>query len=211
MLLRRFAKMLQRIAAGYSVQDFRKQFAEYIRIDESTIPLDGTNLLFSTSHENRTYLEIGKRSLIGATFIFETNVGFIKIGNNVNIGRATMICRSGITIEDDVTMAWGITLYDHDSHSIYWDKRKNDNATCYDDYKCHQNAIVNKNWTDVASAPIRICSKAWIGFNVIVLKGVTVGEGAVIGAGSIVTHDVPPFCVAAGNPARVVKTIDRYI
>jgi acetyltransferase-like isoleucine patch superfamily enzyme len=52
--------------------------------------------------------------------------------------------------------------------------------------------------------PIRICRNAWIGHGVHVMKGVTVGEGAVVAAGSVVVKDVPPFSVVAGNPARVV-------
>ena len=49
---------------------------------------------------------------------------------------------------------------------------------------------------------------AWIGFNSIILKGVTVGRGAVVGAGSVVTNDVPDHTVVAGNPARVIKKLD---
>lgn len=57
--------------------------------------------------------------------------------------------------------------------------------------------------------PTRVCDYAWLGERVMVLKGVTIGERAVIGAGSLVTRDVPPFSVAVGAPARVVKTWDH--
>jgi len=57
--------------------------------------------------------------------------------------------------------------------------------------------------------PVRIGDRAWLGERVMVLKGVTVGEGSVIGAGSIVTKSVPPFSVAVGAPARVVRRYDR--
>jgi acetyltransferase-like isoleucine patch superfamily enzyme len=52
--------------------------------------------------------------------------------------------------------------------------------------------------------PIRICRYAWIGQNSFILKGVTVGEGAIIGVNSVVVTDIPPYSVAMGNPARVV-------
>ena len=55
-------------------------------------------------------------------------------------------------------------------------------------------------------APIVIQDHVWLGMNVIVLKGVTIGEGAIVAAGSIVTKDVPPHCLVAGVPAKVVKT-----
>ena len=59
------------------------------------------------------------------------------------------------------------------------------------------------------SKPIKICNDAWIGMNVIVLKGVTIGEGAIVGAGSVVTKDVPAWSVVAGNPACIIKYLDR--
>ncbi|MCB0501084.1 MAG: hypothetical protein KDD32_00210 [Bacteroidetes bacterium] len=52
-----------------------------------------------------------------------------------------------------------------------------------------------------------IKDKAWIGFNVIILKGVTIGEGAVVGAGSVVTKDVPDYTIVVGNPAKLIKKL----
>lgn len=56
--------------------------------------------------------------------------------------------------------------------------------------------------------PIRVCRGAWIGAGAIIMPGVTIGEAAVIGAGSVVTKDVPARMVAVGNPARVIKSVD---
>ena len=53
--------------------------------------------------------------------------------------------------------------------------------------------------------PLRIGSDVWIGSNACILRGLAVGDGAVIGAGSVVTKDVPPYAVVVGNPARVLK------
>ena len=55
------------------------------------------------------------------------------------------------------------------------------------------------------SAPIIIKDNVWIGMSAIILKGVTVGEGAIVAAGSVVTKDVPPHTIVAGVPARVIK------
>jgi len=180
----------------------------FVNVDKSSILLGGLNIDFRTEKENRDYVKIGEKCLIRSDFIFETSSGYISIGNNVHIGGATFICRSKIEIHDDVTIAWGVTIYDHNSHSIYWDERKNDNQNCYSDYiRYNGNNIINKDWSGVISRPVVIQSKVWIGFNVTILKGVTVGEGAVIGACSVVTKDVAAWTVVGGNPATFIKRL----
>jgi len=175
-------------------------------INGSTLRFDAENKL-----EDRKYITIGEKGIIKANFIFETKNGKISIGNNVHIGGATLICRNKIEIQDDVTMAWGITIYDHNSHSIYWEERKNDNHQCYEDsINYNGNNIENKDWTHVKDAPIIIESKVWIGFDVTILKGVTIGEGAVVGAKSVIVKDVEPWTVVAGNPAKIIKYLPEY-
>lgn len=95
-------------------------------------------------------------------------------------------------------ISWGVTIVDHNSHAINWQKRAEDVA----DWRQKE-----KKWTDVAIAPVRLKSRCWIGFNASILKGVTVGEGAIVGAGSVVSKDVAPFTVVAGNPARVIRSL----
>jgi galactoside O-acetyltransferase len=152
-------------------------------------------------------LQIGSRCLLQNEFIFESTCGKIIVGNGVFINSGTkVISRSSISIGNDVTIAWGCTIYDHDSHSIsYLDRIEDQNQQLIDFPR--GNMVANKDWSKVATAPIRICDSAWLGFDVVVLKGVTIGEGAIVGARSVVTKDVPPWTIAAGNPARVVKEI----
>ena len=60
-----------------------------------------------------------------------------------------------------------------------------------------------------SKGPVVIEDNVWIGEMVCIMPGVTIGRGAIIGANAVVTHDVPPYCVAAGNPARIIKRLDE--
>ena len=73
----------------------------------------------------------------------------------------------------------------------------------------HPFSVSERNLGLERALPIAIHDNVWIGGKVCILPGVTVGEGAVIGAGSVVTRDVPPYSVVAGNPARVIKTLEK--
>lgn len=190
-----------------------QKYKSYFEKEDSTFVLSNSSIRFDVIDkiENRKYVTIGQKGIINAHFIFESEKGEVIIGDNVHLGGVTFISRNKIEIQDDVTMAWGITIYDHNSHSIYWEERKNDNQQCYDDYvNCNGNNVANKDWSCVADAAIVIESKVWIGFNVTILKGVTIGEGSVIGAKSVVTKNVEPWTVIAGNPAVVVKYLPEY-
>lgn len=154
-------------------------------------------------------LVIGKDCIIGGQFIFESSKGKITIGNHSFIGSSTFISRSSITVGNNVTIAWGSTIYDHDSHSLDYMERRKDIDDELAELRSKQNMIAHKNWDVVNSKPIKICDDAWIGMNSIILKGVTIGEGAIVGAGSVVTKDVPAWTVVAGNPAKVVKTLSK--
>lgn len=190
-----------------------QKYTNYFEKNESTFMLHNSSIRFDVPDkiENRKYVTIGKKGIISAHFIFESEKGEIIIGDNVHLGGVTFISRNKIEIKNDVTMAWGITIYDHNSHSIYWEERKKDNQQCYDDYiNYNSNNVSNKDWAYVEDAPVLIESKVWIGFDVTILKGVNVGEGSVIGAKSVVTKNVEPWTVVAGNPAKIVKYLPEY-
>jgi len=116
------------------------------------------------------------------------------------------ICRSSIQIDENVQIAWGCLLFDHNSHSFDYSERRKDIDVFLSNKKAGRDVLKNegKDWSVVKSAPIHICHDAWIGANVIILNGVTIGEGAIIGAGSVVRDDIPAWSIAAGNPAVVI-------
>ena len=108
----------------------------------------------------------------------------IRVGKNVFINHAcTFMDRGGITLGDDVFIAPKVNLItiNHDPDP------DNRSATC--------------------GRPIVIEDKVWIGINSTVLPGVRIGYGAIVGANSVVTHDVPPMTVVGGNPAKIIKEI----
>ena len=64
-----------------------------------------------------------------------------------------------------------------------------------------------KEWDNVIMKPVVIEDRSWVGLNSIILKGIRIGEGAVVSAGSVVTKNVPPYTVVGGNPAKILKRI----
>jgi acetyltransferase-like isoleucine patch superfamily enzyme len=112
----------------------------------------------------------------------------LRIGNNVHVGHmVSFIINKEVVIEDGVMIANYCHFADTDGHPTDPERRVAGEPPLPEEVK-----------------PIRICRNAWIGHRAHVLKGVTVGEGAIVAAGAVVVKDVPPFAVVAGNPSRVV-------
>ncbi|MCP4221049.1 MAG: acyltransferase [bacterium] len=116
-----------------------------------------------------------------------------------------------IEVGDDVIMAWGIFVLDSDNHSLYWADRQFDVERCRKDYLETNGRFIGRShdWSKVRISKVTIKNKSWIGFNSIILKGVTIGEGAVVGAGSVVTRNVRPWYVAAGYPVQHLRKLPR--
>ena len=115
----------------------------------------------------------------------------IKIGNNVGISGATINAALSVEIEDNVSIGSGCLITDTDSHPLDYEARIQDDNT------------------KTLASPIVLKEGCFIGARSIILKGVTIGEHSIIGAGSVVTKPIPANCIACGNPARVVKSINN--
>ena len=141
--------------------------------------MPGTDEYVALMHE--LFPDMGEGSIVNIPL---TGVRFnaVKIGRRVTImPGCLMMSAGGITLEDDVRIAANVQLISN-NHDL--DNR--DIITCM---------------------PVRICRNAWIGAGATILPGVIVGENAVVGAASVVTHDVPADTMVAGNPARVIRKI----
>lgn len=161
--------------------------------------------------EDRPYVTVGEYSHVGGTFVFERGIGEIKIGNRSSIGGGCkFICtqEQGIHIGDNVMLSWDCTLMDSDAHSLNPDIRASDAYNWKAGVDANRIGVY-KDWSQVASSPIRIDDNVWVGFETAILKGVHIGKGAVIGARSMVTRDVPPFCIFAGTPAKFIGFVPR--
>lgn len=133
--------------------------------------------------------------------LFEKDEANVQIGSNVFFGASRILCANSVEIGDGAMISWGCTLIDHDSHSLDWRDRIEDMRNLQKEQP--------KNWAKVRKAPIKIGRNVWLGFGVTVLKGVNIGEGSVLGAQSVVTKDIPPYCLAAGNPAKVIRRLEE--
>lgn len=115
----------------------------------------------------------------------------IEIGEDVYLGYGTFLsCADRITIGNRVLIAQGVSIFDNNNHPI-------------DPMARARHQAIGK----IDFSPVIIEDDVWIGAKAVVSKGVTVGRGSVVAMESVVTRDVPPMTVVAGNPARVVKKI----
>jgi len=113
----------------------------------------------------------------------------IEIGDNSGIGiNASLNTSGGIIIGNNVMMGPDVVISTQD--------HRHDDAT---------NPMIDQGYV---KAPIIIEDDVWIGTRAIILSGVRIGKSAIVGAGAVVTKDVPPFSVVGGNPAKVLKTRD---
>lgn len=111
----------------------------------------------------------------------------LTIGGRTSVWYGTVIsARHEISIGSNCAISWNCTILDNDMHELQW--LPGDERPAKGNY-------------------VRIADHVWIGANSIILKGVTIGENAVVAAGSIVTRDVPPNTLVAGAPAKIVKQI----
>lgn len=140
---------------------------------------------------------IGTNVSVGLPFICDYGRN-IKIGNNVSVNmNCTFVDCNKIEIGNNVLIASNVQLYTA-THPVELAERLTPGWTDQsDEYFCRTYAL-----------PIKIGNGCWIGGGAVVLPGVTIGDGSVVGAGSVVTRDIPPNSVAAGNPCRIIRSIN---
>lgn len=174
-------------------------FKKLITIDP-TSKLYPEAIVYNNSNDPSKII-IGKETHIqGELNIFKYG-GKITIGNNTYIGKDSRIWSGeSVTIGNDVLVSHFCNIVDTNSHEINPFERATRSKEIF-------TAGHWQNKGSVKTSPIIIKDYAWISFNVAILKGVTIGEGSIIGAGSVVVNNIPDWCFAAGNPAKVVRLL----
>lgn len=173
-----FQRMIERIRK-YPLKDYLAGFLFSRKFDKSGV------LVFS---DGRPYPKVIHKggTLVTGHCQFYSGVrleigkkGLLQIGNGTYLNRNTLVvCEKEILIGKDCKIAWDVIIMDSDLHPI------------------NSNPIVDK--------PVYIGDDVWIGCRSIILKGVTIGRGAVIAAGSVITKDIPPYTIWGGAPAQYI-------
>jgi acetyltransferase-like isoleucine patch superfamily enzyme len=158
-------------------------------------------LLFRSEQMDAVTIGHGASIYLGTMFDVGAK-GKVKLGDYTLVHGARIICEAEIIIEEYALVSWNVVLMD--SYRVPFDPDARREQICH---------VADRTPRCIASAdsglPVRIGRAAWIGFESCVLPGVTVGEGAVVGARSVVTSDVAPFTIVAGNPARLVRALSN--
>jgi acetyltransferase-like isoleucine patch superfamily enzyme len=179
---------------------------------DGTVPhnvvLDPTAYLES-SYSFRAYrsqapvgLRLGKAASAYLHVMFDVGPrGQVSLGDYTLFNGGRVICDSSIEIGNYCLISWNVLLMD----TYRFPKNVAPRRAMLRQLSLEPRCITDDQAT---ARPIRISRNVWIGFDSCVLPGVTIGEGAVVGARSVVAEDVPAFAVVAGNPARIIRHLD---
>jgi acetyltransferase-like isoleucine patch superfamily enzyme len=139
-------------------------------------------------------------SAYGGTMFDVGPEGRVEVGRYAMLNSVHIVCDAAVEIGDHTLISWNVVLMDSYREPLDPELRR----------RYRQEVAAGRSPSSRGPVhPIRIGSNVWIGFDSCILPGVSVGQGSVVGARSVVTRDVPPYMVVAGNPARVVRVLPR--
>ncbi len=129
-------------------------------------------------------------NLEGPVLLRTSKEGSITTGDEVYLNGTAIISEISVTLGSRIMIGANTVIMDTNTHNVPWENRL-------------------RRWDKIVRKPVRVEDDVWIGASCFIMKGVTVGKGSIIAAGSIVSKDVEPFSIYAGNPAVFVKKIDE--
>ncbi|WP_017260215.1 acyltransferase [Pedobacter arcticus] len=146
-------------------------------------------------------IQIGTHTHIRGELVVFPSGGVIKIGNDCFIGERSKIwSQSSVLIGNNVLISHDVNIHDTNSHPL-------NNIERREDYRQIISSGFSKTNTNVITKAVKIDDDVWIGFNSIIMKGVHIGKGSIVAAGSVVTSNIPEFTLVAGNPAKPIKSL----
>ena len=167
--------------------------------DDAYVETTFSFYLFRGERERAVEIHRGASTYLGTMFDIGPR-GRVSLGEFALVHGARIICDSEIFIGDHALISWNVVLMDS--------------------YRLSTDPLIRRRELElvpqrakrflsdqVEAKPIRIESNVWIGFDACVLPGVTIGRGSIVGARSVVTENVPPYTIVAGNPARVIREL----
>lgn len=157
--------------------------------------------LYRSIAEEGVKMGKGASTYLGTMFDVGTQ-GKVSLGDYTLVHGARIICDSEIKIGDYVFISWNVVLMDTYRVPLDPIERRQE----LEQVPKRKSRYIDAN---VAGSPINIESNVWIGFDACVLPGVSIGKGSIVGARSVVTTDVEPYTIVVGNPARVVRRLER--
>lgn len=145
-------------------------------------------------------IQIGAYTHVRGELLTFAHGGEIRIGEYCYIGEHSKLWSAGrIHVGDRVLIAHAVTILDNLTHPLSASARH-----------AHYRHIItdgHPKGINLEEQPVEIGDDVWIGCMSVILRGVTIGQGSIIGAGSVVTSSIPPWTVVAGNPARIVREL----
>ncbi len=194
-LFKGFCYLIYKIAKKYALDKHIESCKRNAEIHDGTILSQTSRILNNRKKEN---ISIGDKTILNGQLVTFKHGGEITIGDYCFIGENSRIWSAKkITIGNRVLIAHNVNIHDQISHPLDSVERHKD-----------QMHILEKGFQNphfIHEKEIIIEDDVWIGFNATILKGVKIGKGAIIGACTIVTENVPEFAVVVGNPAKIIK------
>jgi acetyltransferase-like isoleucine patch superfamily enzyme len=175
---------------------------ENVSVDESAyLETTYSFLLYRSQLPEGVRIGPGSTTYLGTMFDVGPR-GRVTIGDFSLIHGAWFICDSQIDVGDYALISWNVVFMDTYGVSLDPAERR----TQLESLPFEKDRRMPRG---APASPIRIGRNVWIGFDCIVLPGISIGDGSIVGARSVVTENVPPYTIVAGNPARVIRKIEN--
>jgi acetyltransferase-like isoleucine patch superfamily enzyme len=154
--------------------------------------------------KSRAAIRVGAETIIRGELLTFAHGGAISIGDWCYVGENSRVWSAdSVSIGNRVLISHNVNIHDTNGHP-------NDAELRHADFRNIATVGHPKDNPGVTSSPIVIEDDVWIGFNTTILKGVTIGKGAIVGASSVVTRSIPPGVIVVGNPAKIVEKLDEH-